>query len=182
MLDLERKQKVGSSISRLQPGLISFGVLLTWVGSTLLALVVSVFSAPSTLLQLRTRLSAVSGLSFSVANTDPHWGLAQFGAAAPKAPLTHSAVLSWNDATGMSGAVLTPIGLDTMHKLRILLRLHCVRHHSSLIKGLHYVQCSSPVIPVASTYIITLWCINVLIEPLPACIKYYFRHTLIATV
>lgn len=60
----------------------------------MVALVVSVLPASGSLLQAGTGLSAVAGLPLYVPDADPHRGLAGFGTAAPKTPVSHSAVLS----------------------------------------------------------------------------------------
>lgn len=68
--------------------------LSTRVESTVVALVVSVLPAASSLLQTGTGLSAVTGLLLYVTDADPYRRLAGLGTAAPKAPVAHGAVLS----------------------------------------------------------------------------------------
>lgn len=56
---------------------------------------VSVLPAAALLLQAGAALAAVTGLPLDLPDAHPHRRLAGFGAAAPEAPLAHSAVMSW---------------------------------------------------------------------------------------
>lgn len=67
----------------------------TCVVSAMFALAVSVLHAAASLLQAGAGLSTVTRLQLYVADTRSDWGLAGFGAAAPKAPAPHCTVLSW---------------------------------------------------------------------------------------
>lgn len=75
-------------------------------------LVVSVLPAAALLLQARAALAAVAGLPLNLPDAHPHRRPARFSTAAPEAPLTHSAVLSWTLCEVVKAAVL---GGDAAH-------------------------------------------------------------------
>lgn len=87
------------------------GVLMVPVTCVLAAefpLVVSVLPAAALLLQAGAALATVTGLPLNLPDTHPHRWSAGFSAAAPEAPLAHSAVLSWTMKAALSGRPIHP--------------------------------------------------------------------------
>lgn len=71
-------------------------------------LVVPVLPAAALLLQAGAALAAVAGLPLDLPHSHPHRRSAGFSAAAPEAPLAHSAVLSWTVQASLSGRPIQP--------------------------------------------------------------------------